>query len=1136
MQVAKQLYEAAGKLYQMVGSDGLFKRSAARALFASLWLEQNSEKRRAILETCISLSNEAAQLFESRGVSKDLAETHKEILTYLREGVYLATEWKNRLEMFERTIEIGRKTINEMMEIGDDDGLVEALHLTLWMLAVEAEVILDPLQFKQMAGETIRFEKMIVEASKRIGTAHALSLANEASGDIAWDLDGDLAKALALYQAATASARDVKDSLQTGRLLSVLASLQHKRAIEEEHLEQRRKVAMEGLMFAEEAIQTLTIPYHTSYLARAYSACASCYWDLADLVETDPERKMAQLAMGVEMAGEGMTFEYRTEEWSWAAHEWSKAMYFLAKATTDSKEKAKLLGEILPVRLETVSVIDALQPNSWNRGVWRNYLALIKAELANVEQDLGSKVRLLREAAADMEECLNLCERWVQIIPGSGRRLYRYSEWYGDILHQLYLASQDIESAERSIRAYFKAVEYLTEAEQVGPVPTIRWKVARLYDSLGNFEQASETFEKAADDYETVTKKIPGSSPAFHELAVYMKAWALMEKARLQHVQEDYDLSHENYVGAARLLREAKSWSGLGMLCDARSLLEKGEALSQEEKHEAAVEFLKQALDRFRNSGQELGKIIKTAADNLEKREFQDWIRIGEEREAYTRGRIELEEARSLDRSGEKAASSRKYLSASVAFKTLAGQIVIAQDRAETETLAQFCESWALMKEAESKSSPELFAAAAESFMSARSKATNPRLRLLALANASICRALESGTRFRQSRDPQHYSEIKRHLEVASDHYTEAGFKKTGTWTRATQRLFDALMLLAGAEVEREIKKKTELYHQAEKHLVLAAKLYGEAGFPSRKRETLEHLERTREEKEVLLAPLEALAGVPTSSATNLPSMPLRGAQPLGLERFEDARVTGELRTTQTEMTVGSEFTVSIDIVNVGKTSATMIKMEGIVPEGCEPLEKQALPGLEGNSLDLRGKRLEYLQTHEVKLSLRANRKGAFNVSPRAIYVDEKGNYKSTNLQPLFLTIREPGISAGLQAPPTVHVPDEFRFENERSREVFSRLVKEFLDDYMTRRIVMEKAGWRSLMDVIRDLKIPRSALYGPSGRTGPVLAELERRGLVETRVFPKERGRGGEIKKVRVAYENTIVKRVIDRAVMENT
>ncbi len=69
-------------------------------------------------------------------------------------------------------------------------------------------------------------------------------------------------------------------------------------------------------------------------------------------------------------------------------------------------------------------------------------------------------------------------------------------------------------------------------------------------------------------------------------------------------------------------------------------------------------------------------------------------------------------------------------------------------------------------------------------------------------------------------------------------------------------------------------------------------------------------------------------------------------------------------------------------------------------------------------------------------------------------------------------------------------------------------------------------------MDLVRETKIPRSAVYGPRGRDGPVIVELERRGLVESRIFPRERGRGGAVKKVRVAYENEIVKRIVEESV----
>jgi tetratricopeptide (TPR) repeat protein len=1135
MKHAEDFYHKVAELYGESRSIALAKKSETRSSLATFWLEQEPENRRKLVEKCISLLNEAAQLFERIDDRTNLAETHGHVLECSRQALHLATDWKTRYEEFERILEVGRKTVNEFEELGDHHGLVEALHATLWALAVESEVILDQSKFKQLSGETAQLGMKLQDAAQRIGTPRALCLANEAAADIAWDLEGDLTKALILYEKAATCAEQANDMLARGRLLAVMSGLQHWRGGILDYVEERRGVLLEGLRFAEEAIEKLSVPLHTSYLVRAYYICSSCHCELADLVQTEPGRRREHLLKAVELARKGTEYEYGTTEWIGAAHAMSKAMYFLATMERNAAERRRLLTEVLPVREDIVRVTDILEPHSWNRGVWRNYLALTKAELSRIEEDPEAKRRLLQEAVSSMEECIDYCEKWASAVPGSAPRLARYHEWYGDILQQNYLCMLEARLAERAGRAYLDAIEHWNKAVQLVPIPALRWKIAKLYDSLGDTTRASEAFQKAAEDYTTAADKIPGGSTAFRELAVYMEAWASIENARLSHAEGRHDLSHENYVRVVDLLRTAKPWRGLAMLCDARSMLEKGEALGYEEKHGAAIESLTTALNRFRHARKEFEEMVRTATDELARREIEDWSMIAERREAYTSGLIELEEARSLERSGGKVTSSGKYKAASVTFRTLATKIPEAQDRAEMENLAQFCESWARRKEAESKSSPELFAEAAESFMKAKETATNPSLRLLAMGDASICRALESGTRFRQSRDVQLYSEIKRHLEVASDHYTEAGFKKTGTWTRATQRLFDALMLLAGAEVEREVGKKTELYHVAEKHLVLAAKLYGEAGFPSKKRETLEQLERTREEKEVLLAPLEALAEIPTASATHLPPITLRGAQPLGLERFEDAKVTGELRTPQTHLTTGSDFTVNIDIANVGKTPATLIKLEGVVPEGCEPVEKQSTQTLEGNSLDLKGKRLEYLKTHGVQVSFRPTRKGEFELSPRVVYVDEKGNYKSTNLQPLYLTVREPSISEGLHAPPSVHLPQDFQFENERSRQVFPRLVKEFLDDYMTKRIVMERAGWRSLMDVIRDVKIPRSAMYGPGGRTGPVLAELERRGLVETRVFPKERGRGGEIRKVRVAYENTIVRRIVDRAVMEN-
>ncbi len=383
----------------------------------------------------------------------------------------------------------------------------------------------------------------------------------------------------------------------------------------------------------------------------------------------------------------------------------------------------------------------------------------------------------------------------------------------------------------------------------MGPLGPLKWKIARIYDAKGDYRTSSEQFSEAAEEYRQGAKKSLGLATTFEELAKYMAAWSKVELARLHRTQEEYMLASEKYDEASKILKETKTWNFLCEFCVARSMLERGEALSQLEKHSASVETLSFAAKTFKEARTTVEGHLKENPPTLEIDELRYWLRIAEDGERYCHGRVLVEEAEVLDKKGEKSGSSKKYQSASEAFGALAKQSRNSLERVELETLAKFCLAMARMKEGESKVSPELFSRAAELFIQVKEAASGDRFRLLALANAYICKALEAGTKFRLSRDQLLYGEVKKHLETAGDYYQEAGFRKAAGWTRATQRLFDSLFCLAGAETEMDPRKKTEFYDLAEKHLESAAKLYGEAGFPGKKVEALGHLRRAREEK-----------------------------------------------------------------------------------------------------------------------------------------------------------------------------------------------------------------------------------------------------------------------------------------------
>ncbi len=125
----------------------------------------------------------------------------------------------------------------------------------------------------------------------------------------------------------------------------------------------------------------------------------------------------------------------------------------------------------------------------------------------------------------------------------------------------------------------------------------------------------------------------------------------------------------------------------------------------------------------------------------------------------------------------------------------------------------------------------------------------------------------------------------------------------------------------------------------------------------------------------------------------------------------------GNLTFYPKELGVGSNVTLELEMANVGKTSATLIKLENMAPEGLE-FEREKTPHrVEDGFIDMKGKRLEYLRTHEAKIVLKAVRKGTFEVRPRVLFVDEKGSYRSYDFEPIAVTVKELGVSGWLRGP-----------------------------------------------------------------------------------------------------------------------
>jgi hypothetical protein len=106
------------------------------------------------------------------------------------------------------------------------------------------------------------------------------------------------------------------------------------------------------------------------------------------------------------------------------------------------------------------------------------------------------------------------------------------------------------------------------------------------------------------------------------------------------------------------------------------------------------------------------------------------------------------------------------------------------------------------------------------------------------------------------------------------------------------------------------------------------------------------------------------------------------------------------------------------------------------------------------------------------------------------------------------------------------------QFKSEIASKVFDSLIDFFIEDYMMRRYVADKSGWRTLSEIASKSSISPSLLYGKHSTIGPALDEPVRRGLIESRVFPGERGRGGEVMRLRVTYEKDAVREIVSNRI----
>jgi hypothetical protein len=189
------------------------------------------------------------------------------------------------------------------------------------------------------------------------------------------------------------------------------------KSIAAEDPDQRAKLGEKAMEFYDKAQHHFSI---MSFLNPRGGALAppggyAEYYLLKAEFETDSEKKLEFLKRsekaGVEAlkVAEISDIPYIIEAMH---HIVSKTLQHRASIESDFDKKRSLLEKAMKHREKDIEIIEQLTPfDYWNAGVMQNYLAEIKAELANIEPNLDNKRRLLEEAVSSKEKCLELCNK-----------------------------------------------------------------------------------------------------------------------------------------------------------------------------------------------------------------------------------------------------------------------------------------------------------------------------------------------------------------------------------------------------------------------------------------------------------------------------------------------------------------------------------------------------------------------------------------------------------------------------------------------------------------------------------------------------------------------------------------------------
>ena len=999
--------------------------SAAKA-YVEHWLAADSSEKKKWLDECWKLATESMRTFEKGEERSEFAKTYLQLSDA---AIFLFTrepDFKSREKVIQEAVESGEKTINFLSPSGDACQLAMAYARTVVFLGVFSYNFIDINEREKYREEGLNHWSKAKQLSEE--TAMTESMYPVFGGQIFFGLEGS-DEAFENCTKALEYGRKMNDKFIIGCALDWLVYHTAWKLYGTDDPAEKERIIERCLKYAEESLREFSkVPF--------ISPRGDLVWTRAGIepirlsfqidFETDPKKKRA---LDEEIFQWGLRNRNVWEEPGYP--EIMMAWYGgrgmlcqkLAKSETDPVKRKKGLEEALAYINKAKGTQENLVPfQYWNIGIMRSLLASVECELAEVTGDSEKKKTLLGAAVADKQKAIELCLREFTyfVKKGSGTSLFvtigAQHYGYAHMLVRLYELTGEKEHLKKAVQSYDASTDYYQKLSLVSRIAENCWRKAQVFDKLGEHLAASQEFECAAQSYASALEKYPQLKAFYNDHALYMQAWSEIEKARFHHNKQEYNIAEEHFDKAANLHKSLKRWNYLSPNYSAWAKLDEAEELSRKENSEEALQAFEAASSFFEETRQSLDNQLPTIEDTEEKEMAAEMLRATGLRHQYCAARVAVEQAKIFDKKGDHFSSSEKYSSAAEILEGIQEAVQTERDKKEFKLIATLSQAWAKMTLAEAEESPGLYAEASQLFEKAKELSPSEKAKTLALGHSRFCRALEAGMKFSDTADEKLHNAAVQQLESAAKYYVKAGIQSASEYAKATELLLDAYSNINNAKKEADPERKTKLFAMAQKILQSSAGSFMKAEHPEKREQVLRLLDKVKEEQELAMSLSEVLhtpAIVSTTTAFSTPNPNHENA--VGIEKFENANLQANIISRQKKLKVGENLDLEIEIVNAGKGPALLIKITELIPKGFELAENPGAYRVEDNYLNMKGKRVDPLKTEEVKLKLKPKVQGEFSLRPTVLYLDENGQYKSHQPEPLTLTVTELGITGWLK-------------------------------------------------------------------------------------------------------------------------